>query len=280
MEFVKLIGPFGTVFIMFCLGLHLSYEDFFKIIKKPNDLIVGLIIQILLLPIIGLAIIHVYPMRPEFQLGVFLLLILPSAVMSNYSTKLVDGNVALSITLTSLAALFSFITIAVYLNLFSLIFAAENFNLNLIAFSIKIFLFISLPTLLGIFLRNKFPNYIIPKKFALDRAALIVFMFIILYAIYTERFNLGQYFRDTGLISFSIAFSIVLVVYLMTSIFINEKGSQRAIRIEALLQNGAMGIVVGAQIFDSLIYITPIAIYALVQYIFLMFYIINVKMKD
>ena len=53
-----------------------------------------------------------------------------------------------------------------------------------------------------------------------------------------------------------------------------------AIRIEALLQNGAMGIVVGAQIFDSLIYITPIAIYALVQYIFLMFYIINVKMKD
>ena len=56
----------------------------------------------LLLPIIGLAIIHVYPMRPEFQLGVFLLLILPSAVMSNYSTKLVDGNVALSITLTSL----------------------------------------------------------------------------------------------------------------------------------------------------------------------------------
>ena len=219
-------------------------------------------------------------MRPEFQLGVFLLLILPSAVMSNYSTKLVDGNVALSITLTSLAALFSFITIAIYLNLFSLIFAVENFNLNLIAFSIKIFLFISLPTLLGIFLRNKFPNYIIPKKFALDRAALIVFMFIILYAIYTERFNLGQYFRDTGLISFSIAFSIVLVVYLMTSIFINEKGSQRAIRIEALLQNGAMGIVVGAQIFDSLIYITPIAIYALVQYIFLMFYIINIKMKD
>ena len=48
-------------------------------------------------------------MRDEFQLGVFLLLILPSAVMSNYATKLVNGNVALSILLTSFCALTSFI---------------------------------------------------------------------------------------------------------------------------------------------------------------------------
>ena len=40
-------------------------------------------------------------MKEEFQLGVFLLLTLPSAVMSNYATKLVDANVTLSITLTS-----------------------------------------------------------------------------------------------------------------------------------------------------------------------------------
>ena len=38
-------------------------------------------------------------LTPEFQFGIFLLVIMPSAAMSNYETKLVDANVTLSITL-------------------------------------------------------------------------------------------------------------------------------------------------------------------------------------
>lgn len=279
MEFVKLVGPFGTLFVMFALGLNLSLDDFLKIIKKPNNLIVGLTFQILILPLIGLFLIKIYPMRQEFQLGVFLLLILPSAVMSNYATKLINGNVALSITMTSLCALSSFITIPIFLNLFTFFIYDGNFELDLFIFSIKMFLFISLPTFLGIYLRFKFPKYVRKKTFALDRAALFVFLFIIFYAIYTERMNLKSYFEDTGGISFIIIFLILTLVYGFTDLFVEEIGSKRAIRIEALLQNGAMGIVVGAQIFDHVIYITPIAIYALIQYVILMFYIGNINIS-
>ena len=135
----------------------------------------------------------------------------------------------------------------------------------------------SFPTFLGVLLRSKYPKYISTKTFALDRAALFLFLFIIFYAIYTERFNLRSYFEDTGGISFIIVFLILVLVFTVTDLFIEDTGSKRAIRIEALLQNGAMGIVVGAQIFDKIAYITPIAIYALVQYIVLMFYIGNIN---
>ena len=47
MEFVKLVGPFGTIFIMFALGLNLNINDFLKVIKRPNNLIVGLISQLI-----------------------------------------------------------------------------------------------------------------------------------------------------------------------------------------------------------------------------------------
>ena len=139
MEFVKLVGPFGTLFIMFALGLNLSISDFSKVLKKPNNLIVGLISQLIILPFIGLILVKAYPMKEEFQLGVFLLLTLPSAVMSNYATKLVNGNVALSIILTSLCALFSFISIPLFLSLFSIFIFEGNFELNLLAFSLKLF---------------------------------------------------------------------------------------------------------------------------------------------
>ena len=279
MEFVKLVGPFGTIFIMFALGLNLTLSDFTKVLKKPNNLIVGLFSQLLILPLIGLLFVKAYPMREEFQLGVFLLLTLPSAVMSNYATKLVHGNVALSIILTSLCALFSFITIPIFLSLFSIFIFAGNFEVDLLTFSLKLFLFMSFPTFLGVLLRSKYPKYISTKTFALDRAALFLFLFIIFYAIYTERFNLRSYFEDTGGISFIIVFLILVLVFTVTDLFIEDIGSKRAIRIEALLQNGAMGIVVGAQIFDKIAYITPIAIYALVQYIVLMFYIGNINIS-
>ena len=279
MEFVKLVGPFGTIFIMFALGLNLTLNDFTKVLKKPNNLIVGLFSQLLILPLIGLLFVKAYPMREEFQLGVFLLLTLPSAVMSNYATKLVHGNVALSIILTSLCALFSFITIPIFLSLFSIFIFEGNFELDLLTFSLKLFLFMSFPTFLGVLLRSKYPKYISTKTFALDRAALFLFLFIIFYAIYTERFNLRSYFEDTGGISFIIVFLILVLVFTVTDLFIEDTGSKRAIRIEALLQNGAMGIVVGAQIFDKIAYITPIAIYALVQYIVLMFYIGNINIS-
>ena len=91
--------------------------------------------------------------------------------------------------------------------------------------------------------------------------------------------NLAGYFEDTGAISFVIVCLVLSSVYLITQIFVENTGSRRAIRIEALLQNGAMGIVVGAQIFSEVIYITPIAIYALIQYIILMFYIGNISIR-
>ena len=115
MEFVKNVGPIGMIFIMFSLGLNLTAKDFLEVVKKPRNLIIALICQMIILPVIGIIIISFFPMQAEFQLGVFLLLILPSAVMSNYATKLVKGNVALSITITSFCALVSFISIPIFL---------------------------------------------------------------------------------------------------------------------------------------------------------------------
>ena len=119
MEFVKLVGPVGVSFIMFALGLNLSIKKFLKVLKNYKTLLTGLICQIIILPIIGLIAISLIELTPKFQFGIFLLLIMPSAAMSNYATKLIDANVPLSITLTSTCALLSFITVPLYLNLFS-----------------------------------------------------------------------------------------------------------------------------------------------------------------
>ena len=280
MEFVKLVGPVGVFFIMFALGLNLSVGKFKAVVKDFHLLITGFICQIIILPIIGLIIISLIELSPEFQFGIFLLLIMPSAAMSNYATKLVDGNVPLSIILTSSCALFSFITIPVYLYLFSKYFYLSNFQLDIFAFSIKTFLFITIPVVIGIFCIEKFSKFFKEKVFFLDRLAFGIFLLIVFIAIYMEKNNLVEYFNDIGAVVVIILASIVITVFLITKIFINDLQSRRAILIEAMLQNGAMGFVIGSLIYDEIVYLIPIAIYALMQYCALLFYIGNIKIKN
>ena len=115
MEFVKLVGPFGVFFIMFALGLNLSIKRFLRVFRKPKNFIVSLICQVLVLPIIGLVAISYLQMDREFQIGIFLMLIMPSAAMSNYATRIADGNVPLSICLTSICALLKYCFLLFYL---------------------------------------------------------------------------------------------------------------------------------------------------------------------
>ena len=165
MEFVKLVGPAGVIFIMFALGLNLRFNQLIKVFKHPGNFITGIISQTLVLPTIGLITISLVEMSPELTFGVFLLLIMPSAAMSNYATRLVDGNVSLSICLTSFCALFSFITIPLYLNLFSKEIYELPFDINLFSFSIKTFLFITLPVLLEYFALQNLQNFFKNKQF-------------------------------------------------------------------------------------------------------------------
>ena len=280
MEFVKLVGPFGVFFIMFALGLNLNIKRFLRVFSKPKDFILGLLCQTVLLPIIGLLTIYYFPLDKEFQIGIFLLLIMPSAAMSNYATRIADGNVPLSICLTSICALFSFLTVPLYLNFFSEFLYNQSFDLQLFTFSLKTFLFITLPVFIGIYLREKFSSFVKKYTFTLDRLAFITFLIIVFIAIYTEKDNLISYFDDVGVTMSLILAMVFLSSFIITQIFVDDIKSKRAIRIEALLQNGAMGFVVGALIFSEIVYLVPITIYALLQYCFLLFYLGNMRLKS
>ncbi len=278
MEFVKLVGPFAIFFIMYSLGLKLSFINFLNLLKKPKNLIIGLICQSIFLPIIGLLIVSFYPMPNELKIGILLLLLLPSATISNYAAKLVDGNVSLSIAITTICSLLSIFTIPIGMTvLFKFVMNEQIQNFDVQSISVRIFIIITIPTILGI-LTNRFLKVFRQRIIVLfDKISLILFLGIISVAIYQERMNLGGYFEYVGIISPIILLFVLFVSIVLTKFFADGIDSQRTIVVECLLQNGAMGFIVGAQIFNEISYVTPIALYALLQYFVLAFYVANIK---
>ena len=65
----------------------------------------------------------------------------------------------------------------------------------------------------------------------------------------------------------------------LTKLFkLNQKDSITIVT-ETVLQNGGIGIVLGAIMFDNVKYIFPVAAYALLQYIFILIYSTYIKIS-
>ena len=91
--------------IMFGVALAITIEDFKRLFRNPKILFVGILSQFILLPALTfLAIILLKP-HPSFALGMMLIAACPGGNVSNFFSKMANGNTALSISLTAFATL-------------------------------------------------------------------------------------------------------------------------------------------------------------------------------
>jgi len=93
--------------IMFGMGTKLSINDFVKELSKPGKVIIASVMCYTLMPLIALLIINVYNFPPEVAAGIILLGVGPAGAASNVMTYLAKGNLALSMTVTTLTTLVS-----------------------------------------------------------------------------------------------------------------------------------------------------------------------------
>ncbi len=101
-----LIVPLIQV-IMFGMGTTLSLQDFTRVFKMPFPVFVGLALQFIIMPLLGLSLAKLFQFDPEISAGIVLIGSCPGGVASNLMTYLAGGNVALSVTMTSCSTLAS-----------------------------------------------------------------------------------------------------------------------------------------------------------------------------
>ena len=105
-KLTNLIVPLIQI-IMFGMGISMSVKDFATVIKSPKAVFVGVSAQLGVMPIIGFLLAKTSGFTPEIAAGIVLIGASPSGVASNVIAYLARANVALSITITSIATLIS-----------------------------------------------------------------------------------------------------------------------------------------------------------------------------
>ena len=280
MNFVTdVILPLALAFIMFTLGLGLSISDFSNVFKKPKNFLIGLISQLIFLPIVGLILVIIWPLPIEIAIGVMLIAAAPGGVTSNILTFFARGDVALSVSLTAVMSLLSAASVPIVLAISIGLIGNSSLpeSISLIGIALSMFLIVTLPVLLGMGVRSFLNSLTLKIEKSARFISTLLFILVLLGAILAERENVVSYFAQTGLVVLVLNILMMLIAFYWSGFFGTGISQKKAIAIECGLQNGTLAIFVGTSVFGGGLYIIPAATYSLVMYLTSLIFIFFIK---
>ena len=279
MEVVTKIAPIALALIMLTLGLGLTTSDFTRVIIRPKDCLIGLICQVILLPIIAFVLIKILNVQSALALGVMIIAAAPGGVTSNILTKFANGDVALSVSLTAIISLLSILTVP-----FIVIKSADLLDINYLSkeismsgISIKMFLVVTLPVVIGMLIRKFAQDFIIKRTALIEKISLTLFMIVFISIWLEEWDNIIMYISRAGVITLILNVTMMVLGFYVAKIFASGIEQRKCISLECGLQNGTLAVFVSTQIFDDIIYLIPTASYALIMFVTSIIFVLLLK---
>ncbi|MEM7386818.1 MAG: bile acid:sodium symporter [Verrucomicrobiota bacterium] len=246
---IQIALPLILAFIMFSLGLGLRREDFSRVLKFPKAFGLGLLNQLLLLPLLAFGLATAFGLDPVFAVGMMVLAFCPGGVTSNVLSKLAGGSVPLSISLTAVTSLLSVVTVPILVALAVRHFMGDTAPaVNVTKLGLTMFLLTVVPVGIGMLLTAFAPGLTARIAPGVSRAAIVLFVLIVVAALAK---NWAVFIGNLAtlapvLILLKVA---LLFVGLLTSRFLKLSESDAStIALESGIQNGTLAITVGALI--------------------------------
>ncbi|WP_227377243.1 bile acid:sodium symporter family protein [Haladaptatus halobius] len=152
------ISPYITPLlgiIMLGMGLTLQPVDFHRLVERPRDVCIGAVTQWVVMPMAAYAITVALSLPPELVLGVVLVGAAPGGTASNVMTYLGDGDVALSVAITTVTTIAAPIVMPAWV----VFLAGEQLNVTFAQLFTSIVQVVLIPVVAGFALR-----YILDRK--------------------------------------------------------------------------------------------------------------------
>ena len=281
MEIVTKIAPIALALIMLGLGLGLTIKDFKRVLTTPKDFLVGIICQLILLPIIAYLIILVLRLPIEIALGLMIIASAPGGVTSNVLTKFANGDVALSISLTAVGSLISIISVPfiVFTSADLLNVTEMSKEITMTGIAIKMALVVSVPVIFGMIIRSFADNFISSNLKMINKITGLLFIIVFIAVWVEERENIFSYLAQAGTAVLALNIIMMILAFYIAKFFASGIPQKKCISLECGLQNGTLAVFVATQIFDNVAYVVPTAAYALIMYItgFIFIYLLRDK---
>jgi BASS family bile acid:Na+ symporter len=263
--------PLALGVIMLGMGMTLTINNFRKVALYPKAAIIGLICQLILLPLIGFGLAALLFTIPELAVGLILISLCPGGATSNLISHLAKADLALSISLTAISSIITNFSIPILLNIALAHYMTGEKAISLPFFKtfIQIFLVTIFPVVIGMIIKKKRPHFALKSERAMNIISTFFFVVILLAAILKERENIIPYFEQAGVAAIILNLSALLMGFIIGKLFGLNKRQRSSIAIETGIQNGTLAIALALSpaILNNTQMAVPAAIYSLLMFV-------------
>lgn len=249
----EVVLPLAIVVIMIAMGMSLTVTDFQRVLSQPKAVGVGLFCQLILLPIIGILVALAFPLEAVFAISIVLLAASPGGTTSNLVSHAAELDRALSVTLTAISNLLSWLSIPLLLTVAFRLFGDGNEAIDFPVGSvmIQVAALTLVPVLIGMAIRAWRPQFAERTKNA-SKIFSGVFLLLVILGLVIQ--NWEQILIDGP--RFALAFIVLNFValavgYLVAKAFGLGQTQSTTVGIETGLQNSTLSITIALTILAN-----------------------------
>ncbi len=234
--------------IMFGMGVTLTTDDFKRVFLRPLDVGVGVLTQYTVMPFIGFLLAKIFGLDPLLAAGVVLVGSCPGGTSSNVMTYLARGDVAFSVTMTSVSTIFS----PIMLPFLMYTYPGEWIDVPVLKLFLSTVQIILLPVGLGLLLRMLIKDkikYVLPILPSVSSAAIIFIVAVIVAANSASIATVGLLVAVIAIIHNTFGFLIGYRVARFCGMDVNRA---RAVSFEIGMQNSGLAVALANTYFGAL----------------------------
>ena len=280
MNAIFIVLPILTL-LMFDLGLTLRPQDFKLIAQRPKPVIIGLVGQIILLPLMAWGIIALlstfhFPLSALFIIGIMLVACSPGGSSSNVFSMLAKGDVALSVTLTACSSIITLFTLPLIMAwVTASLGETTDIQLPIGNLLIQNIVLMVVPISIG-FIVNIFREQAAAKIHnVLKRIAMPALVLLVTVFFFQHKQTIVAEFASLGLTMAVLILATTGCGALLSWLLKLTTKERRTLVIEIGMQNAAQAITIACSplIFNNEIIAIPAIIYALMMNLILLAYV-------
>ena len=233
--------------VMFGMGLTLRPVDFALVARRPLPVLIGVIAQFVIMPALAVAVTFLLGLPKEIAAGVILVGCAPGGTSSNVVSYLARGDVALSVTMTSVSTLLAPLITPVL----TLWLAGQYMPVSASSMALSILKMVFVPVVLGLVLRTVAPKVVEAILPVLPWISVIAISMIVAIVVY------GDKIVEAGLIVLAAVvihnMAGLVLGYLTGKLTRQPEPVSRTMAIEVGMQNSGLAATLAAT------YLSPLA---------------------
>ncbi|XP_023234764.1 solute carrier family 10 member 6-like [Centruroides sculpturatus] len=245
----NILGILTVIIIMISIGADISWNQIYKDIRRPAGPAIGIFCQFIMMPLIGFIYNIIFQFESSLAAGLHIISCCPGGIVSNVFTYYLDGDLSLSVTMTTISTLASFGMMPLNIWIYANHTKAKNLIIPYGNVALSLLLIIP-PVILGMIIKWKAPK--VSPYITKWGGATGLFLIIAMLVVYTV------YFKHVfDIISWKIIITFatlpitgIIIGYAVAHLCRRPRPVSTAIAIESGIQNVAVAYMIITLSFD------------------------------